>query len=210
MNRQPDHGCSPEATDPPLADDVADAQLVAMVVEGSHDALAEVYERHGTKVYRLAERLRGRDAVDDIVRDVFLRLWQRPDSFDPARGSLRSFLVMQTHGRSVDLIGTDTARRTRETAVAVDEHSHHPAVDDAALAHLAGEHAWSLLAGLTDGERSAIVLALFGGHTYRDIAVLLAQPEGTIKSRMRSGLSRLRHQIGTVNADSGPSYGETP
>ena len=103
--------------------------------------------------------------------------------------------MMQTHGRSVDQIRSDTARRTRETATTADPKSLHPAVDDLALAHLAGERPWSLLAGLSDGERSTIVLAYFGGYTYREVAVLLAQPEGTIKSRARSGLTRLRHQI---------------
>ena len=96
----------------------------------------------------------------------------------------------------------DNARRTREDAIALDQPPHHPAVHDLALAHLAGKHAWPLLAGLTDGERSAILLAYYGGHTYRQVAALLAQPEGTVKSRIRSGLTRLRHQMGTVTADS--------
>lgn len=85
-----------------------------------------------------------------------------------------------------------------------------PLVDDDALAHLAGEQAWSLLAGLGDGERSAIVFAYFGGYTYRQIAVLVAQPEGTIKSRLRSGLSQLRHQMGSINTATHPCGSETP
>jgi len=215
VNSQADDGCRPESKAVPVpqqAVDVAlltDPQLIASVTEGSHTALAEIYDRHGTVVHRLARRLRGPDAADDIVQDVFLRLWRRPDSFDPARGSLRSFLMMQTHGRSVDLIRSDNARRTRENAIA-DHNSLDPPVDDVALAHMAGERAWGLLAGLTDGERSAIVLAYSGGHPYRQVAVLLAQPEGTIKNRMRSGLSRLRTQMGTPNADSRPSYSRTP
>lgn len=198
---------------PQPAADIAlltDAQLIAKVAEASHAGLAEIYDRHGTDVHRLAQRLRGRDAADDIVQDVFLRLWQRPGSYDPARGSLRSFLILQTHGRSGDLIRSDNARRTRDNTIAVDQQSHHPPVDDAAIANLAGEHAWNLLADLNDGERSAIVLAYFGGHTYRQVAVLLAQPEGTIKGRMRGGLNRLRHQMGNVTADSRPSYSGTP
>ncbi len=216
MNPQADDGCGPESkatTVPQVAADVAlltDAQLIASVAKGSHAALAEIYDQHGTDVHRLAQRLRGPDEADDIAQDVFLRLWRRPHSFDPARGSLRSFLRVQTHGRSVDPIRRDNARRTLENAIAVDHKSLHPPVDDVALAHLAGERAWSLLAGLNDGERSAIVLAYFGGHTYRQVAVLLAQPEGTIKSRMRSGLTRLRNQTGTSATDSRPSYSGTP
>ena len=216
VNPQTDHGRRPESKATPIATPGTDgapwtdSELITSLAQGSHAALAEIYERYGTNVHRVAQRLRGFDAADDIVQDVFLRLWQRPDSFDPARGSLRSFLLMQTHGRCVDLVRSDSARRTRENAIAVEQPPHHPAVDDAALAHLAGEHAWSLLAGLSEGERSAIMLAYFGGHTYRQIAALLAQPEGTIKSRMRSGLTRLRHQMATATADSRPSHGATP
>lgn len=203
VNRQPDDGCGLESkatTVLQLVVDVAvltDAQLVASVADGSHAALAEIYDRHATTVHHLAQRLRGRDGADDIVQEVFLRLWRRPDSFDPARGSLGSFLMMQAHGRSVDMIRRDHARRTRETAIAADHISLHPPVDDVALAHLAGDQAWRLLAGLTDGERSAIVLAYIGGHTYQQVAVLLTQPEGTVKSRIRTGLNRLRNHMRT-------------
>ena len=116
---------------------------------------------------------------------------------------------MQTHGRCVDLIRSDNARRTREDAIAVDQPPHHPAVDDAALAHLAGEHAWTLLAGLSDGERSGDRARLLR-RTHRHVASLLGQPEGTIRSRMRSGLTRGRLQMGTFTADSRPSHGATP
>jgi RNA polymerase sigma-70 factor (ECF subfamily) len=184
---------------------LTDAQLIANVAQGSHAALAEIYDRYNTDVHRFGQHLRGRDAADDIVQDVFLRLWRRPDSYDPTRGPLRSFLMMQTHGRAVDLIRRNNVRRTRENTNTADPHSSHPAVDDLALVHLAGEHVWNLLSGLSDGERAAIVLAYFGGHTYRQVAVLLAEPESTIKSRMRSGLTRLRNQIGTTAT--GPSYG---
>lgn len=215
VNPPADGGRDPESkatSVPQVAADVAlltDPQLVANVAEGSHAALAEIYDRHAPSVHGLAQRLRGPNTADDIVQDVFLRLWRQPHSYDPAQGSLRSFLIMQTHGRSVDLIRSDNARRTRENALA-DHKSLDTPVDDAALAHMAGEHAWHLLAGLTDGQRSAIVLAYYGGHTYRQVAALLAQPEGTIKSRMRSGLTQLRDQMRTANTDSLPSYNDAP
>jgi len=104
VNPQADDGRGPESkatTVPQLAADVAsltDAQLIAGVAKGSDAAFAEIYDQHGTDVHRLAQRFRGPDEADDIVQDVFLRLWRRPDSFDPARGSLRSILMMQTHG----------------------------------------------------------------------------------------------------------------
>ncbi|CAN5517395.1 sigma-70 family RNA polymerase sigma factor [soil metagenome] len=216
MKSQAGDSCGPELVAMPAPQPAAaialltDAQLISNVADRSHAALAEIYDRHGTDVHRLAQRLRGRDAADDIVQDVFLRLWRKPGSFDPARGSLRSFLMLQAHGRCVDLIRSDNARRTRESTIAVDQQSRQPPVDELALARLAGEHAWRLLSGLREGERAAIVLAFFGGHSYRQVAVLLSQPEGTVKNRIRSGLRRLREQMGTPTADSRQTYSCTP
>jgi len=172
--------------------EASDAGLVQQMVGGSHDAFAEVYERHSGDVHRLARRLRGPGAADDVVQDVFLRLWNRPDRFDPARGSLRSFLMLAAQGRAIDLLRSDAARRTREKTRAGEREPTAPATDDSALALLAGERAWQKLAHLDEGERQALALAYFGGHTYREVAKLLAVPEGTAKSRIRRGLAKMR------------------
>ena len=105
---------------------------------------------------------------------------------------MRSFLLAQVHGRSVDLLRAETARRAREERDAFRS----PTVDDdlerEVLDLTEAEAVRRALATLSDGEREAIELAYFGGHTYREVAVLLEQPEGTVKSRIRSGLLRLR------------------
>jgi RNA polymerase sigma-70 factor (ECF subfamily) len=173
----------------------ADGQLADSIVGGSHDALAEAYSRYGRQVHALAERLRGRSDADDVVQDVFLRLWDRPDCFDPTRGSLRSFLMMQAHGRAIDLLRSDASRRARDHTTLAERRPGSPAVDETALARLAGDHACKLMSRLTAIERQAIVLAYFGGHTYGDVAKLLALPEGTVKSRIRSGLRRLHYEM---------------
>ncbi|MEO7555191.1 MAG: sigma-70 family RNA polymerase sigma factor [Acidimicrobiales bacterium] len=174
--------------------ELSDAGLAQQVVAGSHDAFAEVYERHGAHVHRLARRLPcGSGAADDVVQEVFLRFWNRPDRFDPARGSLRSFLMLTAQGRSIDLLRSDDARRTREKTRAGDRGDPTAqATDDSALALLAGERAWQLLAHLDEEERRAVALAYFGGHTYREVATVLSVPEGTVKSRIRRGLAQLR------------------
>ncbi len=172
----------------------SDAQLVGRIGRGSHEALAEVYSRHGIDVHNLA-RQRHWGNAEDVVQDVFLQLWAYPERFDPERGSLGSFLIMQAHGRSIDVLRSESSRRNRETAKVAEPAPAAPAVDDRALARLAGEHARQLLARLPDAERQAITLAYFGGRSYREVATLLAQPEGTIKSRIRSGLRQLRTDL---------------
>src|SRR5665213_1734928 len=95
--------------------DVSDAQLVTSIGRYSEVALAEVYRRHGGAVYGLARRVLNSTAeAEDVTQEVFLRLWNQPDRFDPARGSLRSYLLAQSHARAVDVIRSLNARRLRE------------------------------------------------------------------------------------------------
>ena len=170
-----------------------DAALARSVVARDETALAELYRRHGGPTLSLARRvLADRVLAEEIVQEVFVRLWHAPERFDPERGSMRAWLCAQVHGRSVDLLRANTARRAREERDAFRT----PAIDhdlELAVVELTeGEAVRRALGSLSDAERQAIELAYFGGHTYREVAVLLAQPEGTIKSRIRSGLLRLR------------------
>jgi RNA polymerase sigma-70 factor, ECF subfamily len=173
--------------------DVSDAQLVTAVARYSEVALAEIYRRHGGAVYGLARRvLSSTTEAEDVTQEVFLRLWNQPDRFDPARGSLRSFLLAQSHARAVDAIRSLTSRRVREAK---------DARRTASAAYDLSQEAWDLsladkvagaLGQLPPEERRPIELAYFDGHTYVEVATLLDQPEGTIKSRIRNGMRRMR------------------
>ncbi len=173
--------------------DVSDAQLVTAVARYSEVALAEVYRRHGGAVYGLARRvLNNESEAQDVTQEVFLRLWNQPDRFDPGRGTLRAFLLAQSHARAVDAIRSLNARRAREakdaqrTATAEYDVSHE--AWDLALA----DKVSGALADLPKDERRAIELAYFDGRTYVEVAELLDTPEGTIKSRIRNGMRRMR------------------
>jgi RNA polymerase sigma-70 factor (ECF subfamily) len=174
-------------------DEASDAQLVTSIARYSEVALAEVYRRHGGAVYGLARRvLNNPTEAEDVTQEVFLRLWNEPDRYDATRGSLRSFLLAQSHGRAVDAVRSTNSRRVREardamrTAEGAYDLQHE--VWDLAVADQVG-HA---MGSLPEEERRAIELAYFGGRTYREVATLLDQPEGTIKSRIRNGMRRMR------------------
>src|SRR5438067_1047301 len=93
----------------------SDARLVVGIARFHEEALAEAYRRHGGAVFALARRLTNeRVLAEEVVQEVFLRLWNEPDRFDPQRGSLRAYLLAQAHGRSVDFIRSETSRRNRE------------------------------------------------------------------------------------------------
>ncbi len=182
----------------------SDATLVVSIGRYHEDALAEVYRRHAGAVFALSRRLLSdRTLAEEIVQEVFLRLWNDPDRFDPQRGSLRSYLLAQCHGRSVDLIRSESSRRRREekelTLAAEAGYDLEREVWDMAV----GDRVKSAMRDLPDGEREAILFAYFGGHTYREVADLLDTPEGTVKSRIRSGLKRMRGELTAVGIGGG-------
>ena len=166
--------------------------LVVAVARRDQAALAELYRRHGGSLFCAALRVLSiRPLAEEVVQDVFLRLWRSPDHFCPGRGSLRSFLLAQCHGRAVDCVRSEVARRRREER---NVEASKPAyvLENEVLDLVVGERVREAVATLCDDEREAISLAYFGGHTYVDVAALLGVPEGTIKGRIRSGLARLR------------------
>jgi RNA polymerase sigma-70 factor (ECF subfamily) len=180
----------------PDRQDLDDATLVTAVGESDQLALKELYRRHGPALQGLARRvLVDADRADDVVQEVFLRLWNEPERFDPARGALRSYLYRQTHSRAVERMRSEEARRRRE-----DRHDREKAeatydVEVEAWALIRSELVKEALAQLAEGERDAITLAYFGGHTYREVATMLDLPEGTVKSRIRLGLNKLADRL---------------
>ncbi len=173
----------------------SDSVLVVAVARGDDAALAELYRRHGGSVFCAALRvLSVRGLAEEVTQDIFIRLWQSPERFDPARGSLRSLLLAQCHGRAVDIVRSESARRRREVSDATGVSAAY-VLEDQVLDFVTGEKLREAVGRLCESERDAITLAYFGGHTYVDVASLLAVPEGTVKSRIRSGLARLRFTL---------------
>lgn len=174
--------------------ELSDAALVVAMARYDHDALAEIYRRHSSPTFGLARRILGdTHLAEDVVQEVFVELFEHPETFDASRGALRSLLLTMTHRRCVDRIRSEEARRRREDR-------HHPAaaptqqagVEEQIVALMDAEAARSAMDKLSDVEREVISLCYFAGKSQVEAARILGIPEGTVKSRLRTGLAKLR------------------
>jgi RNA polymerase sigma-70 factor (ECF subfamily) len=173
--------------------EVDDRELVAAIARRDEAALAEAVRRHRGPVLAFARRLVGDgERAEDISQEVFVRLWERSSLFDAQRGALRAFLLAITHGRALDAMRSDSARRTREQRDAARTTAPRAGVEAEVVAQTVAEAVHHALSQLPDTERRAVELAYLGGHSYRTVARMLDEPEGTVKSRIRSGLAKLR------------------
>lgn len=173
-----------------------DATLAARISDGDQRALETVFELYGGAVRSMALRvLKNESLAEDTVQEVFVGLWNSPDRFDPGRGSLRTFLITLAHRRAVDAVRSEQARFNREEKVPDDVPS---SIDEEVWSRAVSETVRDAVAALDDGEREAISLAYFGGLTYVDVAKRLGLPEGTVKSRIRSAMKRLKVSLTEV------------
>ncbi len=181
-------------TDPAPSQRIDDAHLVALIADRDQAALRTAYELHAAAVMGVAIGvLKDRDLAQDIVQEVYVRLWDRPERFSPERGKLRSFLQMDARGRAVDLVRSLRASEERELADhARTSSTHAPGTEELAMDSVTSNRVQAALAELPEDQRAPIALAFFDGYSYRDVATRLGLPEGTVKSRIRAGMQRLR------------------
>jgi len=177
----------------------SDTELAGALCVRNLAALEEAFRRHATRVATTVRRFAGAYHVDDVVQEVFLSLWRAPERFQPERGSLATYLVTLTRGRTIDALRSDGAWQRRHREHGLPARSVND-VEDVVMARVSAAELQLALRALPMAERAAIELAFFGGDTYRQVATKLGVPEGTIKGRIRSGLRHLEAGLRQVGA----------
>jgi RNA polymerase sigma-70 factor (ECF subfamily) len=182
---------------------LSDEAIVALVARSDETALAELYDRYGGLAFGLARRiLRDDTLAEDAVQDAFLTVWRTAVRFVPERAKASTWLLTLVHRRAVDLVRREDRRRAEPLAESVEPARTGSAEDDAWL-RFERERVQAALRQLPDQQREALELAYYGGYSQSELAERLGQPVGTIKSRMFTGLARLRELLGE------PGPGET-
>jgi len=172
------------------------AGLLALVARGDEAAFAGLYDRFGTLVFGLVRRVVKDPAqAEEVTQEVLLDVWRTAARFDPHQGSARSWLMTLAHRRAVDRVRSAQASADRESRVAVATADYDVVVEEVE-ARLDAQRVRRCLDALTELQREAVTLAYYGGYTYREVAALLGVAVGTVKTRMRDGLIRLRDCLG--------------
>jgi RNA polymerase sigma-70 factor (ECF subfamily) len=156
--------------------------------------IVAAYASHWDACVDLARHfVRDRAIAEDVVQDVFFDLWLTPERYESNRSSLRTFLLVKTRGRAIDILRSETARREREARGLAPQDA-----PDAVSRVDTREDLGRALHQLVEPVRQAIELAYFGELSYRDVAFALCEAEGTIKSRIRLGLAHMRRDVEAV------------
>jgi RNA polymerase sigma factor (sigma-70 family) len=175
---------------------LSDEALVALIARGDDGALAAFYQRFGRVAYGLALRvLRDPALAQDAVQDAFLAAWRTAGAFDPARAKPSTWLLTLVHRRAVDVVRREQRRRAEPLAEDAPQPVGEATEEEAALREQRQlvQHA---LSRLPNEQREALELAYYGGYSQSELADRLGVPLGTIKSRMFTGLTRLRALLG--------------
>ena len=177
-----------------------DGELMAAIARGDESAFGELYDRMGRMVYGVVRRvIRDPSQSDEVTQEVFLEVWRTATRFESERGSVKTWVLTMAHRRAIDRVRSEQASRDRTERVGHRERMRpFDSVSEDVEIRFEHQQVRTALDHLTDLQREAVELAFYGGYTYREVAELLDAPLGTIKTRMRDGLIRLRDVMGVT------------
>ena len=175
--------------------------LLALVADGDQRAFARLYDSMAPRVLGLVRRvLRDPAQSEEVAQEIFLEIWQSATRFDQGKGSATTWIMTMTHRRAVDRVRSAQSSRDRDTKVGIRDFT--PDYDNVAESvevTIEHERVKVAMSRLTDLQRQAVTLAYYGGYSHTEVAEMLHIPVGTIKTRLRDGMIRLRDELGVAS-----------
>jgi RNA polymerase sigma-70 factor (ECF subfamily) len=182
-------------TAPPTHED-----LISRVAQGDEEAFGELYDAVAPTVFGLVRRvLRDQAQSEEVMQEIFLEIWQNAVRFDADRGKAVSWILVIAHRRAVDRVRAAEASRSRDLRQGIREYQEsYDDVADQVEVRMESERVLRALESLTAAQQEAIRMAYYGGYTHTEIATMLDLPVGTVKTRIRDGMIRLRDTLGVT------------
>ena len=176
-------------------------QLLAQVAQGDRVAFAMLYDGTAARVHGLIRRLLVDHAqAEEVTQEVYLEIWQSAARYEPTRGSAITWMLTLAHRRAVDRIRASQASRERDSRIGIRDFApEYDSVAEAAEIKIESERVKRALANLTELQRQAVTLAYFRGLSHSEVSALLRVPIGTVKTRLRDGMIRLRDELGVAS-----------
>ncbi len=200
---RPDRPGRRSGDDPPQQTVTEEERLaadMALVARGDEDAFGRVYDRVSGPVYGMILRvLRDPSQSEEVAQEVLVEVWRQATRFDASKGSVKGWVLTMAHRRAVDRVRSAQAATNREVKVGMSStEREYDEVSEEVELRMESQHVRRALSVLTDLQREAIRLAYYGGYTHREVSELLEVPLGTVKTRLRDGLIRLRDEMGVT------------
>lgn len=180
---------------------VSQSDLLGLVAEGDRTAFGELYDQLSARVLGLVRRLlKDHAQSEEVTQEIFLEVWQNAQRYDPAKGSATTWILTMAHRRAVDRIRSSQSTRNRDARIGLrDLEVEYDSVSESVEVRVENDRVGQALQRLTQLQRQAVTLAYYGGYSHGEVAEMLKIPVGTVKTRLRDGMIRLRDELGVTS-----------
>ncbi|CAN5158903.1 ECF RNA polymerase sigma factor SigK [soil metagenome] len=186
-------------TDPEAG--VTQDELLGRIAQGDRQAFSQLYDQIAPRVLGLIRRLlRDHAQSEEVAQEVFLEIWQNATRYDSNKGGASSWIMTMAHRRAVDRVRASQASRNRDVKIGIRDYTaDYDNVADTVQVKIESERVEKAMLRLTELQRQAVTLAYFGGYSHSEVATMLSVPIGTVKTRLRDGMIRLRDELGVAS-----------
>jgi RNA polymerase sigma-70 factor (ECF subfamily) len=176
-------------------------ELLALVAKGDQAAFGQLYDQMAPRVLGLVRRLlRDHAQSEEVTQEIFLEIWQTATRYDSTKGGASTWIMTMTHRRAVDRVRASQSSRDRDTKIGIRDYDpEYDNVSETVQTRVEHERVEKAMLRLTELQRQAVSLAYYGGYSHSEVAKLLSVPIGTVKTRLRDGMIRLRDELGVAS-----------